>query len=193
MVIRAAVEGITDEAVVRRLVHHVGAQPGPVYGKRGKGHLRKRIKGYNNSARFWPWIVIVDLNHDADCPPPLRAEWLPTPATKMCFRVAVREVEAWLLADRERIARFLGVSVSRVTQTPELEVDPKRTMINLAGKSRRRAIREDMVPRPGSGRAVGPAYGSRLIEFISTHWRPELAAQSSDSLRRCLIHLREMA
>ena len=151
MVIRAAVEGIADEAVVRRLVQHVGAQPGPVYGKKGKGHLRQRLKGYNNSARFWPWIIVVDLDHDADCPPPLRAEWLPNSAPNMCFCFAVREVEAWLLADRVRIAQFLGVGVVRVTQTPELEADPKRTVIELAGNSRRRAIREDMTPRPGSG------------------------------------------
>jgi hypothetical protein len=36
VVIYGAVEGLVDEAVVRRLIRHVGAEPGPIYGKNGK-------------------------------------------------------------------------------------------------------------------------------------------------------------
>ena len=193
VVLAAAVEGLIDEAVVRRLAKHVGMEVGPVHGKNGKGHLRQRIAGYNNAARISPWIVLVDLNRDAECAPPLRDAWLHQPATNMCFRVAVREVESWLLADRGRLARFLRVPISRVPTTPEAIEDPKRALVELAARSRRRDIREDMVPRPGSGRTVGPAYASRLIEFVGTHWNPEVAAGSSDSLRRCLLRLREIA
>jgi ribosomal protein L25 (general stress protein Ctc) len=39
-VIAAAVEGIVDEAVARRLIREAGGIPGPVYGKNGKQHLR---------------------------------------------------------------------------------------------------------------------------------------------------------
>lgn len=119
MVIMAAVEGLVDEAVIRRLAEYVGVQVGQVYGKNGKDHLRQRIGAYNNAARISPWIVLVDLNRDAECAPPLREAWLHQPATNMCFRVAVREVESWLLADRGRLARFLGVPISRVATTPE--------------------------------------------------------------------------
>ncbi len=195
VVISGAVEGLVDEAVLQRLVEHVRATPGFVYGKNGKPLLRQRINGYNQAARLSPWIVLVDLNHDADCAPPLRASWLPNPAPGMCFRVAVREVEAWLFADRERLARFLGVSFSRIPQKPEVVDDPKRTMVEFAKHSRRREIREDMVPRPGSGRPVGPAYTSRLIEFaMDTRlgWRPAVAARHSDSLNRCLRCLRRL-
>ncbi len=38
--IQAAVEGNLDEAVVRRLIHHVGGNLGTVYGKKGKPHLQ---------------------------------------------------------------------------------------------------------------------------------------------------------
>lgn len=82
IVITAAVEGIVDEAVVRRLVHHVGATAGDIHGKNGKASLRLRIRGYNNAARFSPWIVVVDLDRDADCAPPLRSDWLPSPASR---------------------------------------------------------------------------------------------------------------
>ena len=41
VIIRAAVEGIVDEAVVRRLIAYVGGRLGTVYGKEGKEHLRQ--------------------------------------------------------------------------------------------------------------------------------------------------------
>jgi len=138
----------------------------------------------------------VDLNHEVGCAPDLRLQWLPAPARFMCFRVAVRETEAWLLADRERIARFLGVAIARVPRDPEALDDPKQTVVNLASRSRRRAIREEMVARPGSRRAVGPAYTSRLIEFAtdpSAGWRPAVAAGNSDSLSSCLARLGELS
>ena len=113
----------------------------------------------------------------------------------MCFRVAVREVEAWLLGDHEKLATFLGVAVSRIPRDPEAEMDPKTTMVELARRSRRREIREDMVPRPESGRDVGPAYASRLIEFVvggEVSWRLDVASRSSESLRRCLACMRRL-
>ena len=114
----------------------------------------------------------------------------------MCFRVAVREIEAWLLADRTRIAKFLSVDSRNVPLNVEALPDPKRTVLQLAGLSRQRSLREDMLPRPGSGRDVGPAYNSRLIEFVTDRqrgWRPDVAAQASESLRRCLRCLGRLA
>ncbi len=195
VVITGAVEGALDEAVLTRLVNQLGGTLGVVYGRNGKSTVLRRLRGYNQAARFSPWVVLIDLDEDAQCAPPYRAAVLPHTASLMCFRIAVREIEAWLLADRGRLAEFLGVAGSRVPAHPETIHDPKRTMVDLARRSRRRDIREDMVPRPGSGRAVGPAYTSRLIEFVAGSprgWRPEVAAGSSDSLARCLRSLRRL-
>lgn len=193
VVISAAVEGLVDEAVVKSLISEAGACPGQVYGKKGKSNLRASIDGYNNAARFRPWFVLVDLDHDATCAPQLCRNWIAGKAANLCFCVAVRVVESWLLADREAIAQFLSVSPSRVPADPESESYPKQVVVDLAARSRRRSIREDMVPRPGSGRSVGPAYTSRLIEFVqSPLWRPIIAAERSQSLlrcRNCLLHL----
>lgn len=186
IVITSAVEGIVDEAVIRRLIRDVGGEPGTVYGKNGKSQLRRSINGYNNAARFKPWIVLVDLDNEADCAPPVRFNWLNAPAPFMCFRIAVREVEAWLLADRDNLASFLGVSISAIPVDVEIHENPKQMMVNLARRSRRRVIREDMVPRPGGGRAIGPAYASRLIEFAEQSWEPRSAAARCDSLDRSL-------
>lgn len=192
LIITAAVEGIVDEAVARKLVHHVGALSGDVYGKNGKRSLLQKVPGYNNAARHSPWIVVVDLDRDADCAPPFRANCLPNPAPFMCFRIAVREVEAWLLADRERIASFLQVPLKTVPVDPESLNNPKETVVNLASRSRSRNIREDMVPRLGSGRSIGPAYSSRLIEFAANQWRPNLAAAQSSSLQRAIYCLKRL-
>jgi hypothetical protein len=191
-VISAAVEGIVDEAVVRRLIAHAGAEPGDVHGKNGKSYLRRKINGYNSSAQRALWFVLVDLDHDADCAPPLCSDWLPDKAPGLCFRVAVRAVEAWLLADAERLAKFLGVARSKIPADPQALDNPKAVMIDLARGSRRRDIREDMVPRPGSGRRVGPAYSSRLIEFASKHWRPDIAGGHADSLKRAIRCIKQI-
>ena len=190
--ISGAVEGLIDEAVLRRLVMDTGGTMGPVYGKQGKEHLLLRLPGFNAAAIHSPWVVLVDLDRDAECAAVLRRGCLPAPAPFMCFRIAVREVETWLLADREELARFVGVPVSRVPVAPESLQDPKQTMIEIARHSRRRAIREDMVPRPSSGRIVGPAYVSTMIEFATTRWRPEVAMLHSDSLRRCMERIRKL-
>ncbi len=192
VVIQSAVEGDVDEAVVRRLIAHVGGIPGQAYGKSGKHQIRRTIRGYNNAARFGPWVVLIDLNSDEPCAPPLRNAWLPTPATDMCFRIAVREVEAWLIADADSLAQFLRVPPAVVPRDPEALSNPKQELVNLARRSGVRDIRDDMVPRTGSGAEIGPAYTSRVAEFARDHWRPDDASQRSESLRRALDCIRRL-
>jgi hypothetical protein len=187
--VNVLVEGITDEAIVRRILAHVGLACGPVYGKRGKGYVLERLPSYNQAAHFAPWLVVVDLNHAAPCAPDFVQDKLPDPAGGMCFRLAVRAVEAWLLADAERLADFLSISFAKIPANPDAVADPKGALVDLARRSRSRAIREDIVPRPNSGSRLGPGYVGRIIEFVSTphhQWRPDVAAGRSDSLRRCL-------
>ena len=196
VVLAAAVEGIVDEAVLGRIAREIGAELSPVHGKKGKHDIQRRLGGFNQSAKLTPWVVLVDLNSSAACAPTLRNDWLPIPAPLMHFRVAVRQIEAWLMGDVERLAAFLGVSPAILPRAPEAEVNPKETMVNLARRSPLREIRLDMVPREKSGRAIGPAYPSRLIEFAqdsATGWRPTVAAQGCDSLARCLRRLRDVA
>ncbi len=192
-IITAAVEGPTDEAIACKLITHVGARAGPVHGKQGKPHLRQHVSGYNHAAQHAPWLILVDLDHDADCAPPLRQVWLPQPAPSLCLRFVVRAVEAWLIADAQMLSEFLGVAQRKIPAQPESLPDPKGAMVNLARASRRRDIRQDMVPRQGSGRAVGPAYSSRLVEFVGGSWRPDVAATQADSLDRTLRCLRRLA
>lgn len=193
LVVTSAVEGMVDESVILRLIREAGWEPGPVYGKKGKDAIRLKIGGYNNAAQRSPWLVLVDLDDAAPCAPPLHASWLPAPAPLMRFRIAVRAVEAWLIADRERFARFLGVRQGALPHDPDAVDDPKQLVVDLARQSSRSDVRADLVPRAGSGRKVGQAYASRMIEFAESRWRPPLAAQASDSLSRCRSRLAEFA
>lgn len=190
--ISAAVEGPSDEAVLRRIAQHAGAIVHRVQVQNGKDALRRALPGYNAAAQWSRWLVFVDLDEDFPCAGALAADWLATPAPFMRFRVVVRAIEAWLLADADRFSTFFAVRRGAIPDAPEAILDPKRTVVALGSASRRKSIRDDVTPRPGSGREVGPAYTSRLIEFAShtsRGWRPDAAAQRAPSLARCLARL----
>ena len=190
--VSGAVEGPSDEAVLRRVVDHAGALIHRVQVQNGKTNLRRALPGYNAAARWSAWVVLADLDHDFTCAGALAVDWLPAPSPFMRFRVVVREMEAWLLADAERFAHFFSVSRAVIPKAPEWLPNPKSTLVALASRSRQKDVRADMSPRPGSGRNVGPAYTSRLIEFAShasRGWRPDVAATNAPSLARCLARL----
>lgn len=186
------VEGSVDETILGRLLDQTGKKLVTAYVQGGKGRLLQKLNGYNSAAQVSPWVVLVDLDRDYECPPPALAQWLPAPARKMCFRIAVRSAEAWLMADRARFAKFLGVPQSSVAVYPEQLDDPKGAVVELARASSKASIREGMVPPEGSGRRVGPLYPSLLIDFARSKWDPEEAAGRSDSLDRCLRRLVEL-
>ncbi|MFF4320157.1 hypothetical protein [Streptomyces sp. NPDC001568] len=188
-----AVEGISDEGAVRAILREFGLSVGMTQGKSGKSSLLKKLPAYNQAAKFMPWFVLVDMDSVDACVVAKVREWLPSPAELMTFRVAIAELESWLLADREAIADFLGVAVSKIPRNPDTLRDPKQEIINLARKSRRRDVREGIVPRQGSGASVGPTYASDIRDFGMRLWRPRIAAESSPSLARCLESVEQLA
>jgi hypothetical protein len=179
-----AVEGSLDEAVIRRVAGDLDFPLGTVRVKGGRGRIEARVRGYHAASRHWPWIVVADLDTD-QCPPTLLQTWqVPSADDNFICRIAVREIEAWLLADRLKMAAFIKVSRDLIPGTPDQLPDPKETIVNLARRSRSRDLREDIVPDPGSLRREGPAYTSRLSEFANTLWRPREAQKTSSSFDR---------
>ncbi len=187
--ISAVVEGTLDLAVAERLITRVGARIGRVHGRKGKAWLLGRINGFNEAARLAPWLVLVDLDQDEHCAPQARNDWLPAPSEQMCFRIVIREIESWLMADRTSLASFLRVPPSALPVDPEVVANPKEHLVRIARRSRSRDIRSDLVPRDTSGRSTGSAYDARLTEFVRAFWNPGVAAASSDSLRRAIAAL----
>lgn len=194
MMITAAVEGPTDEAVLRKVINFAGPSVGQVHGRNGKPHLLRSLAGFNHAAQFSPWVVLIDLDQEA-CLLNAMQNWLPAPASLMCLRIAVRELEAWLLSDTERFSSFFSVSYDLIPTSPDTLDDPKQTLINLVRRSRRRAVREDIVPDPRLGQSIGPAYTTRLIEFLRDDegWRVEVAIERSPSLRRAVAAIQALA
>ena len=96
------------------------------------------------------------------------------------------------MADAANLSKFLAVAPVKIPRDPDQQARPKLDLVTLARNSRRMEIRQDLVPRPESGRQVGPAYSSRLIEFVASQWRPEAAAERSHSLMRALSCLKRL-
>lgn len=194
--VSGAVEGDVDESVLRRLIEVTGYSSGTIYGRKGKDFLRTKIDGYNAAAHFSCWTVLVDLDREFPCAAALRNNWLAHPAPLMCFRIVVHSIEAWLMSDSERFLDFFSIARRHSPANPESIPDPKEALIDTIRHSRRRDIREDMLPRPESGRRVGPAYSSHIMEFVGDRqrgWRPEVAETKSISLRRCISCMRHLA
>jgi hypothetical protein len=184
-----AVESDLDETIIKKIIESVDGKPNVVYGKNGKKEIRKNLQAFNEAAKRTPWIVLVDLDEGEngdDCVYNYCRSWLPIPSPKMCFRAAVHESEAWLLADREKMSIFLGISKTSISLTPELLPYPKEYLINLARGSRFQKIKDDIIPLMNSGRVVGRAYNSRMIEYVNRYWRIEKARENSESLERCI-------
>jgi hypothetical protein len=185
----AATEGYPDEVVVRSLCKHTELVAGRIFNDRGKSQLDRKLVGYNQAAKGWLWLVLRDLNGDANCAPELRGRLLPHPSLFMQLRIVVRAIEACLMTDAERLSRYLSVPRSEIPVEPELVPNPKAEMVRLGSISRSSVLRLDMVPRQNSGAKQGPGYAARLAEFAERHWRPEIAASRSNSLEHCLSRL----
>lgn len=194
--VSGAVEGPTDEPVLRRIIEERGGEVHRVQVQNGKSNLRRALPGYNAAAKRDAWLVLVDLDQTHACAGALVADWLPASNQYMRFRVVVRQVEAWLLADADRFARFFAVRRSAIPPNPDSILDAKGKILALVSTSRRSAVRKDMTPRAGSGRRVGPAYTSRLIDFASRlsddGWRLEVAMAHSTSLAKCVARLDDL-
>ena len=142
--------------------------------------------------RSRPVFLLTDLDSPSNCPPNLIQSWIKgSPNPGFFLRVAVMEVESWVLADRQAVAQFLSVPVSRISRQTDEVTAPKEHIVSLARGSRSRTIREALVPAPGSTAPVGNEYNPRLIEFVRESWDLARAASVSSSLKRTLDRLRQ--
>lgn len=136
---------------------------------------------YNQAARHQVVLGLVDLEQESCAVTALKKRFPRGLSTSFGLRIAVRMLESWLLADREGIARFLGISPALVPSQPDEIIHPKRALVQLARRSRNRALRESLVPG-SSGAVVGPEYVITMRHFIETDWSVERGRGVSCSL-----------
>lgn len=185
--INLVVEDELSEVLLRRIFKESSATfaIGYSYGGSGYGYIKQRVRAFNNAARGTPFLLLVDL--EAECAPMHIKEWLPVPRHhNLLFRVAVNEVESWLLADRAGLASFLGIARKFIPENADNISNPKQFLINLAKRSQRRALREAIAPSPGTTAKVGPDYNGQLSSFVISVWNITDAVKNSDSLRRAV-------
>jgi len=105
--INLATEDELSEAVLSRLLSDARRFAiGRRYRRGGNGYLKSTIAGWNRAATGIPFLVLTDLDTH-HCPSELIASWLAAPQhPNLVFRIAVREVESWLLADRTNFAEL---------------------------------------------------------------------------------------
>ncbi len=189
--VNIAGEGVVDEAALKKITEAFKVKITGSYGKRGQNHIKDNLHRWNQAAAQanTNWVVIIDLNTKADCAPLLANAWLSSPHRNMVFNVVVREIEAWLLADRANIAKFLSVSPDLIPASPERVLDPKRELVNLARRSRSRNIKETLIKVEGDIVHCGPLYNDKLVEFVINSWDFKRARTSAPSLSRLVEKL----
>ena len=161
------------------------------------GSIKGRIPGFNQRARhFGPVLALADLDRPMRCPIDLVRELSNGLIVEpdLLIRIAVLEIESWILADRENMAQWLGVSVGNIPRNPESLEDPKRTLVQLANRSRFRRLREGIAPiRVLGTHRTGPNYNAIMGEFVSGHWNPETGRRNAPSLDRTIVRIAELA
>ncbi|PKN22589.1 MAG: hypothetical protein CVU24_16435 [Betaproteobacteria bacterium HGW-Betaproteobacteria-18] len=177
------IEDILSEAVMKRLLAYVKYAGNTTYRCTcGNGKIKANVDKYKAASRVVPHIILTDLDRYL-CPSALLAAWgVSNLPPTMLLRIAVREVEAWLLSDRNGIASFLHTAIEKVPFLPETEYDPKQTLFSVVRKSRKRRLVEGMIPQPGAH--IGPLYNEYMCDFALNHWQIGAAVKNAPSLTR---------
>lgn len=195
--IRMAVEDALSETVLRRVLDERLAryEIGAVYSRGGYGYLKRQTGAFNNAAKAYPFLLLTDLDQ-YDCPPDLVTSWLSGQPkhNSFLFRVAVREVESWLLADMARLAPFLHLRNTPAISAPESLTDPKQELLRLSLGSRVRRVREALVWRDSESGQLhqGPDYNGTLAPFVMKHWDISAARSVCPSLERLFAALQRL-
>lgn len=159
----------------------------------GVTKLRASLSRYVKVARHGPAVLCI-ADTDQACAVECVRDWLPnrTPPTFM-LRLAVREAESWILADRQAMADHFRVPPKRIPANPDLCDDPKQDLLGLLNRFAPAHVRREMVSHVGGQSRRGSGYNAALQQFVQTSWQPARAVEGSPSLRRAVRRLSELS
>lgn len=182
------VEDELSGVVLRKLVEQFGKGLSVynVLPMGGFGQIKNGVQRFKNASKAVPHIILTDLDQ-RDCAPSLLRDWgIEAVSKDLLFRVAVREVEAWLLADREGVSQYLDIPLAKMPHKPEQEIDPKQALFSLVRKCKKRSLIGELLPAAGSRASIGPLYNTRMGSFARDNWNVQRAVLNSDSLSRAI-------
>lgn len=134
-----AVEDVLSEAILTKILKSFGIQIRVILREGGNVYLRKKAPELNRSAKGVYVFLLTDLDSPKNCPPDLIRSWNKGPLNpRFIFRVAVMEVESWVIADRIGFADFLSIPIHRIPSTTDDIPNPKEFLVSLARKSKKR-------------------------------------------------------
>ncbi|MBA4767796.1 MAG: hypothetical protein H2049_09205 [Porphyrobacter sp.] len=195
MFIVLATEDELSEAVSLRLIAHAFGNDVEVQalGRKGNGYLRSKLGNFIEIAQRYPVLLLTDLDA-LPCAGELVTDWINGRVLpdNLLLRVAVRETESWLLADRDNFAQFLGVGFNKIPQDPEALPDPKAHLYTIARRAQK-SVRAELIIQRGANASRGIGYNRLLSDYVRTAWDFESAAERSQSLRRTVNRLAELA
>jgi len=151
--VNIAFEDALSEIVIQRILVHAGEKANRKfvilrrYRGRGFGGLKAKIEKFNAASVITPYVVLTDLDQNK-CPVALVKEWLKCDLhANMIFRIAVREVEVWLLADEDKLRAYLSVNKVYRVENPDSIEDPKNFIFQMVRKSKSKVIKDAILPK----------------------------------------------
>ncbi|MEY4507229.1 MAG: hypothetical protein RL297_1807 [Pseudomonadota bacterium] len=192
--IALATEDELSQAIALRLISELKRPHRVIHklGLKGNGYLRSKMDSWCQMAEHQIMLVLTDLDQ-ANCLVEFRDQWLAQrrlPAS-LIFRIAVREVESWVLADHQAMRELVG-KIGVLPPQPDTLPDPKQALLGL-GKTAPKGVRNDLIRTIDGQLRQGVGYNARLTHWINTAWSPERAAERSPSLARARIRIQEAA
>ncbi|MGN1215539.1 MAG: hypothetical protein ACI4TJ_04745, partial [Candidatus Cryptobacteroides sp.] len=166
--------------------------------------VKKRIPNFNVLAHSFPVILLTDLDNEP-CAPIGKNNLLGSLVQEPEFviNIAIDEVEAWLMADKDGFARYFGIPIDKMPNSvmqkmtgfkelPEISVPVKSSWLfthDLMQYSTNVEKKAQVAVSPKDKNCKGKEYNSAVVPFIQDVWNPEVARVASDSLNRMIGRL----
>ena len=150
--IALATEDELSEAIGLRLIaespfHEADVLP---LRRNGSGYLKSKVESWRQLAGQQVVLLLTDLDQ-IDCPVALRNEWLGTRPVpdRLLLRIAVREIESWVLADHDAMRKLIG-DRGKLPPAPDELGDPKAFLLNMVRKYAPRDVKQDLLAERGA-------------------------------------------
>jgi hypothetical protein len=192
MLVDLLMEGKLETSVAKRLFNRLAIEVGTVVGEKGYNYLATKLPELNKNKRGAPFFVLMDFKDTgALCPSDAILDLVKSPHRNpnLLLRLAVQEIESWLMADREGLAQYLSIPLSKLPRFPDRVARPKSLLVRLGSGSKKKVVRDGFIPMASASQ--GPGYTGLMQLFVENHWNIERAKERSSSLQRCLRRLEE--